>query len=95
MYRQILVRVGIGVLTLWAVSVAVFFGTWALPGDAAQAALGRDATPSLVAGLQQEFGLDRPVVEQYEDWVKGFVRGTSVARCPPVLPSATFSRVGS
>ena len=75
MYRQILVRVGIGFLTLWAVSVAVFFGTWALPGDAAQAALGRDATPSLVAGLQQEFGLDRPVVEQYEDWVKGFVQG--------------------
>jgi peptide/nickel transport system permease protein len=75
MYRQIVVRVGIGVLTLWAVSIAVFFGTWVLPGDAAQAALGRDATPSLVAGLRQDFGLDRPVVEQYQDWVSGFVRG--------------------
>jgi peptide/nickel transport system permease protein len=86
MVRQILIRVAIGIVTLWAVSIAVFFGTWALPGDAARAALGRDATPALVAGLQRELGLDRPLLEQYADWIGGFVQGDLGRSLPTAVP---------
>lgn len=75
MTRRILVRVGVGLVTLWAVSTIVFLGTEALPGDAATAALGQQATPELLAQYREDFGLDRPVLERYWDWFSGFVRG--------------------
>ena len=75
MLRRILVRVAVALVTLWAVSVVVFLGTEALPGDAATATLGQQATPELLAGLREEFGLDRPLLERYGDWLSGFVRG--------------------
>jgi peptide/nickel transport system permease protein len=43
--RLILRRLALGLLTLWLVSLLVFAATLALPGDAAQAILGREATP--------------------------------------------------
>jgi peptide/nickel transport system permease protein len=75
MLRRILVRIVVGVATLWAVTVVVFLGSEALPGDAATAALGREATPQLVEGFRKEFGLDRPVLERYGEWLGGLVQG--------------------
>jgi peptide/nickel transport system permease protein len=75
MLRVALVRVGVGLLTLWAVSLVVFLGTEALPGDAATAALGREATPEAVAELRAQFQLDRPVLTRYWEWLSGFVQG--------------------
>lgn len=75
MARHILIRIGVGLLTLWAVSLLVFLATQLLPGDAARAALGQQATPQLVAGLRREFGLDRPVLVRYGAWLGGFLRG--------------------
>ena len=75
MLRRILVRVAVALVTLWGVSVVVFLGTEALPGDAATATLGQQATPELLAGLREEFGLDRPLLERYGEWLSGFVRG--------------------
>ena len=49
MLRLVLLRLGAGLLTLWAASVVVFLATELLPGDAAQAALGQQATPERVA----------------------------------------------
>jgi peptide/nickel transport system permease protein len=73
--RLILIRAGLGLLTLWAASLVVFLGTQLLPGDAAEAALGQQATPQLVAALRKDLGLDRPVLARYGDWLAGFVRG--------------------
>jgi len=73
--RHAAVRLAIGGATLLAASALVFLGVEALPGDAAQAALGREATPALIAGLRKQFGLDRPAVVRYGDWLWGFVRG--------------------
>jgi peptide/nickel transport system permease protein len=73
--RRILIRVAVATVTLWAASVAVFLGVEALPGDAATAALGRSATPELVAGLRQQYGLDRPATERYVDWLRGVLHG--------------------
>lgn len=75
MLRHLLLRIGSGLLTLWAVSLFVFLGTQLLPGDAAQAALGQNASPALIAGLRHEFGLNRPVLMRYGEWLAGFVHG--------------------
>jgi len=63
------------VLTLVAVSLLIFVATQVLPGDAALAILGKEATPERLAELRAELGLDRPLVVQYLDWARGFVTG--------------------
>src|SRR5579872_4542995 len=75
MWRRLLLRLGSGLLTLWAVSLFVFLGTQLLPGDAAQAALGQNASPALIAGLRHEFGLNRPVLVRYGEWLTGLIHG--------------------
>ena len=75
MLKAILVRIGVAFLTLCAVSALVFLGTEALPGDAASAALGREATPELLKAFREDFGLDRPVLVRYAEWLAGLVQG--------------------
>lgn len=75
MARLVAVRLLFGLLTLWAVSVAVFAATQALPGDAALMILGRDATPERVAALREQLNLDEPVAVQYTQWLQGVLRG--------------------
>jgi peptide/nickel transport system permease protein len=69
------VRLLAGAGTLLAVSAAVFFAMSTLPGNAAQVALGHSATPQGIAVLTHQFGLDRPVVTQYFDWLGGLFGG--------------------
>src|ERR687884_1006278 len=68
-------RVVLGVLTLFLISIIVFAATQALPSDPARAILGRNATPDALVALRKQLHLDRPVVEQYVTWLKGFVTG--------------------
>jgi peptide/nickel transport system permease protein len=53
----------------------VFVGTEVLPGDAAGAVLGRNATEEQLAELRAQMGLDRPAVERYLDWLAGLATG--------------------
>jgi peptide/nickel transport system permease protein len=73
--RLVLNRLGVGVLTLLAVSVVIFTITNLLPGDAAQAALGQEATPELVAALRARLGLDLPAHVRYLHWLGGLLTG--------------------
>lgn len=75
MSRQILARLGWGILTLWFVSVLVFAGTEVLPGDAAAAILGQNATPESLAALREALGLDASAPQRYAEWLWGFLRG--------------------
>jgi peptide/nickel transport system permease protein len=75
MIRLVLRRLALGLLTLWLVSLLVFGATLALPGDAAQAILGREATPERLAALRDQLNLDEPVVTQYVDWLGGILTG--------------------
>ena len=70
-----MLRMCVGLATLFAASVVVFVGTEALPGDAAQAALGNTATPQLLAQYRKDFNLDRPILQRYADWLAGLPRG--------------------
>lgn len=68
-------RVAAAVVTLFVVSILVFAGTEILPGDAASAILGRNASPENVAEVRELMGLDRPVPERYLDWLGGLLQG--------------------
>ena len=68
-------RVALAVLTLIAISIIVFAATQILPGNAAKAKLGKQATPAAVAALEHQLGLGRPATTQYLDWVKGLLHG--------------------
>ncbi len=87
MNRFLLRRILLGLLTLLLVSVVVFAATQALPGNAARAILGRNATPARLAALTRELHLDQPVVAQYLHWLGGVLSGnfgTSAATQQPV-----------
>ena len=75
MARLILRRLGLGILTLWLVSIVVFAATQALPGDAAQAILGKTATPERLAALREQLHLYEPVWRQYVHWLLGLMTG--------------------
>ncbi len=75
MSRFLLRRILLGLLTLLLVSIVVFAATQALPGNAARAILGRDATPARLAALTRQLHLDRSVLAQYFSWLGGIVRG--------------------
>jgi len=58
-----------GVFTLWVVSLVVFLATQALPGDAARAILGREATPERLAALRERLHLGESLPSQYAHWL--------------------------
>jgi peptide/nickel transport system permease protein len=75
MLSFILKRVGLGLVTLWILSLIVFFAGQVLPGDPARAILGPLAAPSAVTALAHHLGTDRPVLDQYWTWISHFVTG--------------------
>jgi len=80
-------RIFFGILTLFLVSVVVFAATQALPGNAAQAILGKQATPEALAALTRQLHLDQSPVQQYLHWLGGLLSGnlgTSAATQEPV-----------
>ena len=71
-----LVRRSIGlVLTLAAVSLAVFLVMDVLPGDPAAVMLGTSATEETLGALRHAMGLDRPMAVRYGAWIGGILRG--------------------
>lgn len=90
MLRLILGRLAIGVLSLLAVSVAVFAITALLPGDVAQESLGQAATPEAVAGLRRALGLDLPAHLRYLHWLGGLLSGDPGRSLVNDVPVATL-----
>ncbi|MGD0375119.1 MAG: ABC transporter permease [Streptosporangiaceae bacterium] len=68
-------RLVIGLLTLFLVSVTVFVATEVLPGNAASAILGHNATPARVRALSLQLHLNRGLVDQYWTWISGLFTG--------------------
>src|SRR6185436_9808338 len=73
--RLSLQRIGLALVSLLVVSVLVFAITAVLPGDAAQAQLGQEATPETLAALRHQMGLDVPAPVRYGRWLAGLLRG--------------------
>lgn len=72
---MLLQRIPLGIVTIWIVTVIVFAATQLLPGNAALAVLGKNATPENLAALEKQMGLDQPAIEQYWRWFSGLLRG--------------------
>ena len=53
-------RLALGLITIIVISVLIFVGVEALPGDLAEAILGQEATPETVAAFRKELKLDLP-----------------------------------
>lgn len=68
-------RIALGLLLLLAVSVVIFAGTEALPGDVASAILGQSATPEALANLREKLGLNEPALYRYFSWLGGVLTG--------------------
>jgi peptide/nickel transport system permease protein len=71
----VLKRLGLGVITLFVVSVIISLAIEMLPGDFCKSLLGQAATPETVAACQREIGLDRLPVQRYVAWVGGVLQG--------------------
>ena len=74
-WRALLARFGISLVTLWVVSILIFIGTNLLPGDVAQIILGKMATPESTAALRAKLGLDKHPIEQYVVWLQNVLMG--------------------
>jgi len=97
--RRLLFRRSLfGLFTLWVVSLVVFLATQALPGDAAQAILGREATPDRLAALREQLHLGGSLPEQYLSWLGNlltFNLGTSLAGGVPVSVAVAPNLINS
>src|SRR5699024_2668231 len=75
-FGKVIVRMLIfSAFILIAVSLLVFGATLLLPGDAARAILGQQATPERIAALNEQLGLDKPAWLRYLTWLGGLFVG--------------------
>ena len=88
-WGYLLRRLGFVIPILFGVTVIVFVVSHVVPGDPARVIAGMYADEQQVARLRQEFGLDRPLWEQYVISIKRMVLegdlGTSLYTKRPVL----------
>jgi peptide/nickel transport system permease protein len=82
-------RLGLMVLTLFILSLIVFFAGQVLPGDPGRAILGPFAANSAVHALDTQLGVNRPLINRYLSWVGGALHGNlgeSYSYQSPVAP---------
>jgi peptide/nickel transport system permease protein len=75
MRAYVLRRAGQSLVTLLVVTVVVFIGIRALPGDPALALAGEERDPVALAQVRAKYGLDQPVWVQYGRWLTRVARG--------------------
>ncbi|MEO7348892.1 MAG: ABC transporter permease [Terrimesophilobacter sp.] len=88
MWRFIARRLAAGIVLAYAVVTGMFFFLMVTGTDPARGALGLYATEDQVATKREQLGLNRPVFEQYFDWLSHALRGdlgTSSSQNSPVI----------
>ena len=86
-FKLVIRRSLMSIVTLLLVSLIIFSMLEVLPGDVASRILGRDATAETLEQLRVELGLDRPAPVRYLAWLGGLVTGDlgqSLASSRPV-----------
>ena len=71
----VLQRLGLGLLTLFIVSIIIFSSIALLPGDFGEQVLGQQALPETVEAFRRELGLDKPAYIRYIDWIAAVLQG--------------------
>lgn len=88
MIMLVIRRLLLSLLTLFIISLIVYVGVEALPGDSATGYLGQWATPESLAALREEFGLNDPIHVRYLNWLGDIFRGdlgVSMVKRKPVI----------
>lgn len=75
LFSMVVQRLLLGLLTLFIISVLIFFAVELLPGDLAEAVLGQAATEETLAAMRDKLGLERPAHIRYFEWLAGAVQG--------------------
>ena len=68
-------RVFWSVLVLFGLSIVIFVIARVMPGDPARMAMGPRASQEQVDDLKRKMGLDKPLLEQYRNFIVGLSRG--------------------
>jgi peptide/nickel transport system permease protein len=72
--KYVLTRTVITAAIIFMLATAAFFAVRLAPGDPARNVAGISATPDEVEAQRHALGLDRPVQQQYVDYIKGMAR---------------------
>ncbi len=73
--RYFVKKLGIMLVTLFVISIVTFWLFHIVPGDPAAMMLGTSASQEQLDDLREELGLDRPLIEQYAEWITGALHG--------------------
>lgn len=73
--RYILKKILSSIITVLLVTLFVFIAFELIPGDAATAKLGINATPEMLEAVRKSMGLDKPVLSRYFSWLISFFFG--------------------
>ena len=88
MLRFALRRLALMVPTLLGLSILLFAWSRALPGDPARSLLGQRATPEAIERVNEAYGFDELLIQQYLSYMGALLRGdfgTSIDLKEPVL----------
>ena len=75
MGRYCLKRILSAIPLMLVISFAIFMFIHLIPGDPARLVAGKDATEGEVQIVRENLGLDKPLLEQYVDYMKGLFTG--------------------
>ncbi len=75
MHRYIIKRILALFIVMLVVGTVVFILMRLLPGNPAAMMLGPEATPADIARLEEQMGLNQPVLVQIVDWFSSIIRG--------------------
>lgn len=75
MLRFVLKRIGLAILSVWAVCTLTFFLAFLAPGDPAEIAAGQHSDAVVLAQVRHDYGLDQPPLTRYFRFLVGVVHG--------------------
>ena len=71
----LLKRIGLGVISLFFVTLIIFSSVNLLPGDFVESVLGQTRTEESVRIFRKELGLDKPYYVRYVNWLTSAIKG--------------------
>ena len=75
MLRYILKRLMAGILTIWVIITITFVLMHAVPGNPFQMKEENKTPPEVMARLEQKYGLDKPLWQQYLRYLSDILHG--------------------
>jgi peptide/nickel transport system permease protein len=80
MFRYVVKRIFLGLLTLFAISVVTFLLFFAVPNNPAEVICGngKSCSQQRIEMLEERFGLDDPIPTQYANYMKGIFVGRDI-----------------